>query len=101
MNEEFSRSEAFFGREAMLKLRASRVALFGIGGVGGWCAETLARSGVGAIDLYDGDVVSPSNINRQIVALHSTLGRQKAEVMAERVRDINAAFQHQLLLGLI
>lgn len=91
MNEKFSRSEAFFGREAMQKLRASRVALFGIGGVGGWCAEALARSGVGAIDLYDGDVVSPSNINRQIVALHSTLGRQKAEVMAERVRDINAA----------
>ena len=98
---QFSRTQLLLGQESMDLLADATVAVFGIGGVGGWCAETLARSGVGAIDLYDGDVVSPSNINRQIVALHSTLGRQKAEVMAERVRDINAAFQHQLLLGLI
>ena len=91
MNEEFARSEAFFGRENMQKLYSSRVALFGVGGVGGACAEALARSGVGAIDLFDGDKVSASNINRQAVALHSSLGRPKAEVMAERIRDINPA----------
>lgn len=91
MYEEFARSEAFFGRENMQKLYSSRVALFGVGGVGGACAEALARSGVGAIDLFDGDVVSVSNINRQVVALHSSVGRPKAEVMAERIRDINPA----------
>ncbi len=91
MSEEFSRSEAFFGSDAINKIYAARVAVFGIGGVGGWCAEALARSGVGAIDLYDGDKVSVTNINRQMVALHSTMGRFKAEVAAERIRDINPA----------
>ena len=70
-------------------LADSHVAVFGLGGVGGYCAEALARSGVGALDLIDHDKVSPTNINRQIVALESTLGRPKAEIMAERVRDIN------------
>lgn len=91
MYEEFARSEAFFGNDAMQKLYSAKVALFGVGGVGGWCAEALARSGVGAIDLFDGDDVSISNINRQVVALHSTVGRAKAEAMAERIRDINPA----------
>ena len=89
MYEEFARSEAFFGREAMQKLYNSKVALFGVGGVGGWCAEALARSGVGEVDFFDGDAVSLSNINRQAVALHSTVGRRKTNVMAERMRDIN------------
>lgn len=91
MYEEFVRSAALLGEGAMQKLYGARVALFGVGGVGGWCAEALARSGVGHIDLYDGDVVSLSNINRQAVALHSTIGRHKAEVAAERMRDINPA----------
>ena len=91
MYEEFVRSAALLGEDAMQKLYNARVALFGVGGVGGWCAEALARSGVGHIDLYDGDVVSLSNINRQAVALHSTMGRHKAEVAAERMRDINPA----------
>lgn len=89
MGEEFSRSEAFFGTGAMERIYAARVAVFGVGGVGGWCAEALARSGAGAIDLYDGDRVTLSNINRQMVAVHSALGRYKAEVAAERIRDIN------------
>lgn len=75
----------------MATLAQSRVAVFGMGGVGGYCAEALARSGVGALDLIDHDKVSLTNVNRQIVALESTLGRNKAEVMAERVRDINPA----------
>lgn len=73
----------------MEKLKDARVAVFGIGGVGGHLAEALARAGVGAIDLYDSDCVSLSNINRQIVALRSTLGRKKTEVMRERILDIN------------
>jgi len=79
------------GAEAMRKLAASKVAVFGIGGVGGSCAEALARTGVGAIDLFDHDIVSITNLNRQTVALHSTLGRYKADVMAERIADINPA----------
>ncbi len=77
------------GPEAMEKLAASRVAVFGVGGVGGFAAEALARSGVGALDLVDNDVVSLTNLNRQIIALRSTVGRPKAEVMAERILDIN------------
>lgn len=91
MNEEFARSEAFFGRDAMQKLYNAKIALFGVGGVGGWCAEALARCGVGRVDLFDGDVVSVTNINRQAVALRSTIGRSKTEVMAARMRDINPA----------
>ncbi len=87
--EEFVRSEKMLGSAAMERLRAARVAVFGVGGVGGHLAEALARAGVGAIDLFDSDCVSLSNINRQIVALHSTLGRPKVEVMRERILDIN------------
>lgn len=85
----FSRTELLLGEHAMRVLADSRVAVFGLGGVGGSCAEALARSGVGALDLIDHDQVSPTNINRQIVALESTIGHNKAEVMAQRVADIN------------
>ena len=88
---QFSRTAFLLGEEGVEKLKKSRVAIFGIGGVGGYVAEALARSGVGALDLIDKDVVSVSNINRQIIALHSTVGRKKTEVMAERVKDINPA----------
>lgn len=77
------------GTDGVKKLNNARVAVFGVGGVGGYVIEALARSGVGALDLVDKDRVSESNINRQIIALHSTVGRLKTEVMAERVRDIN------------
>lgn len=89
MDETFSRTAILLGDEALERLKASRVAVFGIGGVGGHAAEALARSGVGALDLIDHDTVSPSNLNRQIVALRSTVGRKKVEVMAERIADIN------------
>ncbi len=89
MVNEFSRTAQLFGEEAMARLKEARVAVFGIGGVGGHAAEALARSGIGAIDLIDKDTVEITNINRQIVALHSTLGRGKAEVMKERILDIN------------
>lgn len=85
----FSRTAILLGEENLEKLKHARVAIFGIGGVGGYVAEALARSGVGALDLIDKDIVSESNINRQIIALHSTVGRYKTEVAAERARDIN------------
>ena len=88
----FDRTEMLLGQKAMEKLAASRVAVFGVGGVGGvggYVVEALARSGVGVLDLIDKDTVSESNINRQIIALHSTVGRYKTEVAAERARDIN------------
>lgn len=87
--EEFCRTERLLGTAAMERLSAARVAVLGIGGVGGHAAEALVRSGVGAIDLVDGDVVAESNINRQIVALHSTVGTLKTAVAAARFRDIN------------
>lgn len=86
---EFMRTELLLGAKAMEKLKNSRVAVFGVGGVGGYAVEALARSGVGALDLIDDDVVSESNINRQIIALRSTIGMPKVEVAAARVRDIN------------
>lgn len=89
MSERFSRTEALLGREAMEKLQKSRVAVFGIGGVGGYVCEALARSGVGAFDLIDSDVVSVTNINRQIIATEKTVGRLKTDVMKERIREIN------------
>ena len=89
MREQFVRTEMIFGAEAMEKLARSRVAVFGIGGVGGYVVEGLARSGVGALDLVDSDTVSLTNLNRQIIALNSTLGRDKVDAAAERVRDIN------------
>ena len=87
--EIFSRTEALIGKEALEKLKTARVAVFGVGGVGGYVVEALARSGVGAIDVIDNDVVSESNINRQIIALHSTVGKKKTAVIAERIKDIN------------
>lgn len=89
MDGPFSRSELLLGAPAMSQLIHRRIAVFGIGGVGGYCAEALARSGIGYLDLYDDDTISCSNINRQIIALHSTVGRPKAETMADRIRDIN------------
>lgn len=91
MNEIFERTERLLGPAAMERLSRARVAVFGIGGVGGHLTEALARSGVGALDLIDADVVAPSNLNRQIIALRSTLGRPKVEVAAERIADINPA----------
>jgi len=88
MHNEFSRTAMLLGDDGLQNLRASRVAVFGVGGVGGYAVEALARSGVGAIDLIDNDCVSLSNINRQIIATHSTVGRPKVDVMAERIADI-------------
>ena len=90
---QFSRTELLIGGAGVKKLNNARVAVFGVGGVGGYVVEALARSGVGALDLVDKDRVSESNINRQIIALHSTLGRLKTEVAAERARDINPQIQ--------
>ena len=83
------RTEALIGAGGVNKLKAARVAVFGLGGVGGYVAEALARSGVGSLDLIDADVVTETNINRQIIALASTVGKPKAEVMRERILDIN------------
>ena len=90
---QHSRTALLIGEDGVEKLKKARVAVFGVGGVGGYVAEALARSGVGALDLIDKDTVSESNINRQIIALHSTVGRKKTEVMAERAKDINPAIQ--------
>ena len=93
MLNAFSRTELTFGHEAMEKLAASRVAIFGIGGVGGYTVEALARSGVGALDLIDDDRVCLTNINRQIYATRKTVGQYKVDVAAERVADINPKCQ--------
>lgn len=89
MIHRFSREELLLGPEKLQKLKASRVAVFGAGGVGGYAIEALARSGIGALDLIDGDTVSLTNINRQLFALESTLGMQKVEAAARRVKEIN------------
>lgn len=89
MNEMFSRTAMLLGEEALKKLENSRVAVFGVGGVGGYCVEALARSGVGSIDIIDNDEVSLSNINRQIIATVDTIGRKKVEVAKERILSIN------------
>ena len=89
MPNQFSRTELIFGREAMETLAKSRVAVFGIGGVGGYTVEALVRSGVGALDLIDNDRVSLSNINRQIIATHKTVGMYKVDAAAERIAEIN------------
>ncbi len=88
---QFSRTALLIGDESVEKLKRARVAVFGIGGVGGYAVEALARAGVGTLDLIDKDTVSVSNLNRQILALHSTVGRWKTEVAAERIKDINPA----------
>lgn len=89
MLNQFSRTELIFGREAMEKLAQSRVAIFGIGGVGGFTAEALARSGIGTLDLIDDDKVCLTNINRQIFATRKTVGKYKTDVAKERLLDIN------------
>ncbi len=89
MQEQFIRSAYVLGEGAIRKLNNSRVAVFGLGGVGGYVVEALARIGVGTLDLIDGDKIAESNLNRQIIALHSTVGRYKAEVAAERIKAIN------------
>jgi len=93
--KSFSRTELLLGAEAMEKLKSARVAIFGVGGVGGYVAEGLARSGVGSLTLVDNDTVSETNINRQIIALRSTVGKYKTEVMKERILDINPDCQVQ------
>lgn len=87
--EEFLRTKNLIGKESLEILKNSHIAIFGIGGVGGYVAEALARCGVGQIDIIDNDTVSLSNINRQIIATHSTVGKLKVEVMKERIFDIN------------
>lgn len=89
MDDRFSRTELIFGKEAMEKLAHSRVAVFGVGGVGGYVCEALVRSGIGAIDIIDNDTVNFTNINRQIIATEKSLDRYKVDVMEERIHDIN------------
>ena len=89
MLNSFSRTQLLFGPEGMEKLRNSRVAVFGIGGVGGYAVEALARSGIGALDLIDHDRVSLTNLNRQLYATHKTIGLYKVDVARERILDIN------------
>lgn len=91
MPDQFSRTRLLIGGSGVEALKKARVAVFGVGGVGGYAVEALARCGVGALDLIDNDVVSLTNLNRQIYALHSTLGRFKTDVARERVLDINPA----------
>ena len=86
---QFARTELLLGKEGVKKLQDCRVAVFGVGGVGGYAVEALARSGVGTIDIIDHDDISITNINRQIIATHSTVGRNKVDVAAERIHDIN------------
>lgn len=88
-SEQFSRTELLIGKDALKKLHDSRVIIFGVGGVGGFVCESLARAGVGTIDIVDNDTVALSNINRQIIALHSTVGLPKVDVMKKRIDDIN------------
>ena len=99
MEERTIRAELLLGREAMEKLRSSHVAVFGLGGVGSWCAEALARSGIGRMTLIDRDTVGESNINRQLCAVTSTVGLPKTEVMAERLRDINPDIELRCITG--
>lgn len=89
MNERYSRTLKLIGEEGLSLLKNSSVLIVGVGGVGSFAAEAIARAGVGNITVMDGDTIQPSNLNRQLIALTSTLGRNKAEVMAERINDIN------------
>lgn len=91
MHEQFLRTEMVLGQPALERLQNAHVAVFGLGGVGSYAAEILARSGVGELTLVDQDTVSVTNINRQLCALHSTVGQSKAEVTARRCRDISPA----------
>ena len=89
MENQLSRTETLIGLNALKKLANSRVAVFGIGGVGGYVVEALARAGVGSIDLIDNDSINITNLNRQIIALHSTIGKSKVDIAKERIYDIN------------
>lgn len=89
MDSQFSRSELMFGSDGLNRLKNAKVAVFGIGGVGGYVVEALVRSGLGSIDIIDNDTVALSNLNRQIIATHSTIGKYKVDVMEERIKDIN------------
>ena len=89
MQEQFSRTQLLIGEEGIKKLQQSHIALFGIGGVGGYVAEALVRSGIGAIDLVDNDDVCTSNLNRQIIATYSTIGMSKVDAAEKRLKDIN------------
>ena len=89
MSEQFSRTELLLGEDAVNALSNKRVAIFGVGGVGGYVCEALVRSGIGEFDICDDDKVALSNLNRQIIATHSTVGRNKVDVMKERMLDIN------------
>ena len=93
MREQYSRTRLLLGQVGLDRLRAARVAVFGVGGVGGYVVEALARSGVGALDLIDDDRICLSNLNRQIIATHSTLGQYKVDAAAARVRDIDPDIQ--------
>lgn len=89
MNNQFLRTEMLIGKDAVEKLNNSRVAVFGVGGVGGYVVESLSRAGVGNIDIIDNDTISVSNLNRQIIALNSTVGKNKVDVLKARLLDIN------------
>ena len=89
MEDQFTRTRMLIGDDAVQRLANAHVAVFGVGGVGGYVVEVLARSGVGAIDIIDNDTVNITNINRQIIALHSTIGQPKVDVTAVRIKDIN------------
>ena len=89
METQFSRNEIIIGKEKQDILNSKTVAIFGIGGVGGYVAESLARTGIKNLILIDNDTISISNINRQIIALHSTIGKYKVDIMKERLKDIN------------
>lgn len=93
MNSCYSRTALLLGVESIDRLRSARVALFGVGGVGGFAAEALVRAGIGFIDLFDNDTVCESNLNRQLIALHSTLGQYKVDAMKSRLLDINPETQ--------
>ncbi len=99
MNERTVRAEMLLGSEAMEKLKNAHVAVFGLGGVGSWCAEALARSGIGELTLVDQDEVGLSNINRQLCALTSTIGMPKAEVVRQRILDINPDARVHAVIG--
>lgn len=99
MNEQFQRTALLIGEEGIDRLQSAHVALFGVGGVGSFAAEALIRAGIGALDLFDNDTVCPSNLNRQLIALHSTIGQYKVDAARNRLLDINPTARigaHQL-----
>ena len=93
MADQYSRTRLLLGQDGIEKLRNARIALFGLGGVGGYAAEALARAGVGHMDLIDDDTISITNLNRQILATHSSVGKYKVDVAADRIRDIDPSIE--------